>query len=200
MRNAELGLPQPGIQSVAPRILFFTRFVEVEPEWLAAFWDALHAQRPEVRLLIAGQAFQAGREALYKQQIRAAQPTAAHQVEWLGYVDPATVYAQANCAIFPSQNVPLLQAKCSVRLATTLLHGVPVIASAVGEQAAYGANGAAWLLPPDATPAEFAQAVVTLLDQPARQKAMIAQAHQHLLAHYQWATLGQRVENFYDRT
>ena len=186
-------MPQPAV----PRILFFTRFVEVEPEWLAAFWGALHAQRPDARLLIAGQAFQAGREAVYQQQISARHPAAADQVEWLGYVDPAIVYAQANCAIFPAQNMPLLQAKCSVRLATTLLHGVPVIASAVGEQVAYGADGAAWLLPPSATPAEFAKAVVTLLDQPARQKTMIAQAHQHLLAHYQWTTLGQRVEDFY---
>ena len=198
-RNAELGLPQTPMQPLSPRILFFTRFVEIEPDWLAAFWGAVYDQCPAARLLMAGQALQPGREALYKQQIMDTQPTAAQQVEWLGYVDPAVVYVQADCAIFPSQNVPLLQAKCSVKLATTLLHGVPVIASAVGEQAAYGADGAAWLLPATATPAEFAQAVVTLLHDPARQKTMIAQARQHLAAHYPWTTLGQKLENFYYR-
>ncbi|MCX6044663.1 MAG: glycosyltransferase family 4 protein [Chloroflexi bacterium] len=181
--------------STPAQILFFTRFVEVEPAWLAAFWTALQAQLPTARLLVAGEAFQPGREALYKQQLLSTK--APDQVEWLGYVDPLAVYARANCAIFPAMQLPLLQAKCSVRLATTLLHGLPVIASSVGEQAAYGANGAAWLIPADATPATFAQAVIDLLQQPAQQQKMIAQAHQHLGARYQWAVLGQQLAQFY---
>lgn len=188
IQNAEAG---------AAQVLFFTRFVEVEPEWVAAFWEALHEKLPTARLLIAGQAFQPGREELYKQPMYAVNPTSFGQVEWLGYVKPADVYARAACAIFPARNVPLQQAKCSVRLATTLLHGIPVVASAVGEQAAYGANEAALLLPPTATPAEFAQAVVSLLQAPTRQNRMIAQARQHLATHYRWETLGQQVANFY---
>ncbi len=182
-------------QPARAQILFFTRFVEVEPAWLAAFWQALQAQLPDAQLLIAGEAFQPGREALYKQALR--NLNLLGQVEWLGYVDPAAVYARATCAIFPAQEIPLLQAKCSVKLATTLLHGVPVIASAVGEQAAYGANGAACLVAPDATPAQFAQAVVSLLQQPTQQQVMIEQAHQQLGGHYQWTTLGKKLEQFY---
>ncbi|MFN8492180.1 MAG: glycosyltransferase family 4 protein [Caldilineaceae bacterium] len=181
----------------AATVLFFTRFVEVEPDWLAAFWQALHGQLPAARLLVAGQAFQPGREALYQQQMRVTNPTSFTQVEWLGYVKPAEVYARASCAIFPARAVPLQQAKCSVRLATTLLHGVPVVASAVGEQAAYGANGAAALLPPTATPTEFAQAVRELLQDPTQRVAMIAQARQHLVDHYQWKALGQTLTAFY---
>lgn len=168
----------------------------MEPDWLAAFWSALHGQLPNIHLLIAGEAFQPGREALYKQQMFSTNPAAASQVEWLGYVDPAVVYAQADCAIFPAMNVPLLQAKCSVKLAITLLHGVPVIASAVGEQAAYGADGGACLVAPDATPTAFAQAVVSLLQQPAQRQMMIEQAHRHLVAHYQWTALGRKLEEF----
>jgi glycosyltransferase involved in cell wall biosynthesis len=72
-----------------------------------------------------------------------------------------------------------------------------VVASAVGEQAAYGAQGAATLLPPTATPAEFAQAVRQLLQNPAQRVAMIAQARQHLVDHYQWRMLGQTLTAFY---
>ena len=92
----------------------------------------LSEQIPEAQLLIAGEAFQAGREALYKQAMLQTNPLAAAQVEWLGYVQPATLpqlYAQVACAIFPSSRTPLLEAKCSVKLATTLLSGVPVVAT-----------------------------------------------------------------------
>jgi len=194
------GADASGAQRTEPdaaNVLFFSRFVEVEPDWLAAFWQALHAKLPTVRLLVAGQAFQPGREARYQQQMRITNPTSFAQVEWLGYVKPADVYARASCAIFPARPVPLQQAKCSVRLATTLLNGVPVVASAVGEQAAYGAHDAATLLPPTATPAEFAQAVHQLLQDPAQRVAMIAQARQHLFKHYQWRMLGQTLTTFY---
>jgi glycosyltransferase involved in cell wall biosynthesis len=93
--------------------------------------------------------------------------------------------------------VPLHQAKCSVRLATTLLHGVPVVASAVGEQATYGAEGAASLVSPQATPSEFAAAVVDLIRQPAAQAAMVRQARQRLAAAYQWSDLGAQLNKFY---
>jgi hypothetical protein len=63
-----------------------------------------------------------------------------------------SLYPHIGCAIFPAQPTVLQQAKCSVRLATTLLSGVPVVASAVGEQAAYGAEGAANLVPAGALP------------------------------------------------
>lgn len=187
-------------QEVAPQILFFSRFVEVPPAWLVDFWRALTEQLPGARLLVAGSPLQAGRDQLFQQAMAAAQFPAAAQVAWLGFVTPAqqaTLFRTADCAIFPAQPVPLQQAKCSVRLATTLLQGVPVVASAVGEQANYGGSGAAWLVDPAATAAEFAQAVIALLAQPAAQQAMIQQAQQRLTTRYAWSTLGDRLADFY---
>lgn len=186
-----------------PAVLFFTRFVEVEPSWLVAFWQALHQRLPSARLLVAGDAFQPGRAALFQQHMAQQAPAAASQVEWLGYVPREQLeqlYPTLACAIFPAQEMPLLQAKCSVKLATTLLHGVPVVASAVGEQAAYGANGAAHLVDPAATPAQFAEVVLAVLHQPAQQRALAALARQHLHAHYRWALLGEQLEAFYQAT
>ncbi|MCB0041490.1 MAG: glycosyltransferase, partial [Caldilinea sp.] len=121
-------------------------------------------------------------------------------VEWLGYVqrdDLAAIYARAGCAIFPADAVPLQQAKCSVRLATTLLAGMPVVASAVGEQAAYGAAGAARLVPAGATPSAFAAEVATVLAAPAEQAALSRQAHARLLQRYDWALLAAQLDTFY---
>ena len=46
-------LPErPPVLHVDPNsatVLFFTRYVEVEPAWLAAFWEALHGQVPTSR-------------------------------------------------------------------------------------------------------------------------------------------------------
>ena len=106
--------------------------------------------RPTARLLVAGTPVQPGLDDAFRRAIAALAPGSAAPVEWLGYVqrdDLAAIYAAAGCAIFPADAVPLQQAKCSVRLATTLLAGMPVVASAVGEQVTYGADGAARLVP-----------------------------------------------------
>ena len=132
--------------------------------------------------------------------VAAAAPAAFARIEWPGFVDHATqakLYAQATCAIFPARPVPLQEAKCSVRLATTLLNGVPVVASAVGEQQNYGGGGAALLVPADASPEEFAAATVGLIASPRDQISMVHRARTHLQATYTWPALVRRLADFY---
>ncbi len=177
-----------------PRVLWFTRFVETTPEWMAAFWRALRNVLPSATLIVAGQALQAGREAAFRTAL------ADPQTEWLGYVERArlpALFASATCAIFPSQETPLLQAKCSVRMATALQHGVPVAASAVGELAAYGADGAALLIPPDAPPDAFARRVAALLQSPDEQTALSAAAQSRMASQYGWPRLAAQLGQFY---
>ena len=181
------------------QVLFFSRYVEVEPAWLAAFWSALAMARPAVRLTVFGDPLTPGRREEFQQTMVTLCQSVADRVTWQPYAATMTqhLYAQSVCAIFPSLATSLHEAKCSVRLATTLLHGVPVVASAVGEQAHYGAAGAAVLLPADATPAAFAEAVAQLLADPARQAELRQQGRQRLLETYDWAKLGTRLEEFY---
>ena len=184
----------------AASVLFFTRFVEVTPEWFAEFCASLHAKRPQTTVIVAGTPVQPGLDEPFRRQI--ANTSAAAAVEWKGFVPPAdllALYAVTGCAIFPAADVPLQQAKCSVRLATTLLQGLPVVASAVGEQAAYGADGAARLLAPGATPAQFAAAVDEVLQQPNEQLALGAAARQRLVQRYAWTSLGQELLDFYTK-
>lgn len=182
-------------------VLFFSRFVEVSPTWLATCWQALHARRPQARLLVAGAPVRSDLGDAFRAAMAAIAPHAAASVEWLGYVDRAQlaeIYARIGCAIFPAEPTVLQQAKCSVRLATTLLAGVPVVASAVGEQRAYGAGGAARLVHADATPETFAEAVDALLNTPAQQASVSEAARRHLQEQYDWRLLGERLHEFYE--
>lgn len=197
-------LPESPIASLekgvaTEQVLFFSRYVEVEPAWLAEFWCALASLRPAAQLLVFGDPLEPKRRVLFQQRMEIACPAAADKVTWLAY-DAALMpmlSAQSGCVVFPSQQTPLHEAKCSVKLATTLLQGAPVVASAVGEQAHYGAAGAAHLVPAEATPAEFAAAVAQVLADPARQIALRQQGRQRLLETYDWAKLGARLEQFY---
>jgi glycosyltransferase involved in cell wall biosynthesis len=197
-------LPPPSDQSAqprhahsphAPQILFFTRFIEVSPVWLHTFWAELHNQMPSAQLVIAGTPVQPWLAAPFHAAL-----AGESQITWTGYVpsnELGDLYARATCAIFPATPIPLLEAKCSVRLATTLLHGVPVIASAVGEQSHYGADGAAKLVPALATPAEFARVVVEAIQNPAQHAALRTQATERLLTRYAWSCLTEQLLGFY---
>jgi len=181
------------------QVLFVSRYVEVAPAWLAEFWCALVQRRPRARLTVFGDPLEAGRRELFQQSMTTLCPTAADKVTWPAY-DTALaqkLYTESVCAIFPSQKSPLHEAKCSVRLATTLLRGLPVVASAVGEQTYYGAAGAAHLVPADSSATEFATQVAAVLAAPAMQVTLRQQARQHLLDSYNWEKLGAQLEQFY---
>jgi glycosyltransferase involved in cell wall biosynthesis len=78
------------------------------------------------------------------------------------------------------------------------LHGVPVIASAVGENSYYGAGGAATLVPADATPAQFAQVVVEAIRTPVPTARSRAEATERLLTRYAWPRLTASLPAFYE--
>lgn len=181
-------------------VLLFTRFVETTPAWLADFAQELLAKQPRVRLVIAGSPLHAEGDAAYRAAVAERTALFTGRIHWLGYVPQTALpglYAASTVAVFPAQPSVLQQAKCSVRLATTLLNNVPVVASAVGEQAHYGADGAAWLVPADASAQEFAARVIALLANAPARARMIDTARAHLQANYQWLTLAQSLDTFY---
>lgn len=182
-------------------VLFFTRFAEVSPQWLVDFFRWLHEKRPGSKLLIAGSPVHAGLNEPFRNALESIGGSAFAQVEWLGYVKPeqlAVIYRRIGCAIFPAEATVLQQAKCSVRLASTLLAGVPVVASAVGEQSAYGGSGAARLVAADAPPQLFAAVVNEVLSMPVQQQQILSEAaRQHLLDRYGWEKLGTQLHDFY---
>ena len=187
-----------------PRLLLLSRFVEVEPAWLGAMWHALRQQVPDAALFVAGRALHGGGELPYLRALMAtSHEGSAINVVWLGYVNPSdlpALYDSVDCALFPSDDTEILRAKCSVRMATALQWGVPTVASAVGEQAAYGGDGAACLVPANAAPSEFAAVAAKML----RDENIRAQTGRNGAARvnkrYSWSTLADSLEEFYVNT
>ncbi len=186
-----------------PTLLYFTRYVETEPAWLAHFAAALGELGAQTRLIVAGQPLQPGADAPFRAAVTTRLGAESNvAVHWLGSVARESlpgIYAASDVAIFPAQPTALQLAKCSVRLATSLLRGVPVVASAVGEQAHYGANGAALLLDAQATPRAFAAAALQLAADQTRAQEMVSAAHAHLARNYQWDDLATQLAGFYAR-
>lgn len=197
------GVTEPAVipAKVRPskQILFYSRYVEVQPAWLAEFWCALHAEEPEATLTVFGDAFDSALPALFQQVMQEQCLSASTKVTWLGYDSNLveSLYAESGVVIFPSDKSPLHEAKCSVRLATTLLRGVPVVASAVGEQQFYGAGGAAALAPADATPVAFTALVRHVLADPQTRLREQENAKPRLLREYSWEKLGAELAAFY---
>ena len=73
--NGEAGLAPRS----SPLVLFFTRFVEVTPAWLGAFWQALHTLAPAARLVMAGAPVQPGLDAPFRAALNATAPSAAER-------------------------------------------------------------------------------------------------------------------------
>lgn len=181
------------------QILFYSRYVEVQPAWLAEFWAALHAAEPEATLIVFGDALEPKRPAAFQAAMQAHDPAAAARVRWPRYAAKVVdqLYAESAVAIFPSDKTPLHEAKCSVRLATTLLRGVPVVASAVGEQRWYGAEGAAALVSAKASPATFAATVAQVLGDPQARLQEQQAAKDRLCRDYDWEKLSRDLAVFY---
>jgi glycosyltransferase involved in cell wall biosynthesis len=189
--------------SDAPNILFFTRFMEISPAWLVAFCAHLFDNAPLATLTLAGSGVSTALESEFKttfQSLADETKIDRTRLQWLGHIPYealVSLYESTTCAIFPAQATDVQQAKCSVRLATTLLHGVPIVASRVGEQEHYGHAGHIELVSAQAMPQEFAAAVLRVLAAPDDFAIRQHRARERLLAEYNWANFGERLHQFY---
>ncbi len=151
-----------------PTVLWFTRFVEIDPAWMTKFWSELQAQVPECQLLVAGAPVESGLEKAFQEALMPQTQERAH-VEWLGYVEPATLpdlYDRAHCAIVPARESAANLAKCSMRMLDVIANGMPCVASRVGEQARFGDLSQVTLLDATVTSSMFVAAVVARLHHP----------------------------------
>ena len=145
--------------------------------------------------------------------IPAAAGNAINQVNSL-YVDPPTLATAINttdCAIFPAADVPQNQAKCSVRLATTLMAGLPVVASAVGgikEVVVHGETG--YLVPlkqqsespfepsdPEQFSRDLAERINELMANPALREQFGRAGRARVVEKFSWTSIAMQTRNLY---
>lgn len=82
-----------------------------------------------------------------------------------------------------------------VKILEAFASGIPVVSTPFGAEGLEVVPGESGFLA--ATPREFSQAVLTLLEDPARATRMAAAAHELALSKYDWATVASRLDAIY---
>ncbi|MGI8855710.1 MAG: glycosyltransferase family 4 protein [Thermomicrobiales bacterium] len=178
-----------------PTLLLYTRFVEFPPALIADVFGRVRAALPKARLLIVG-------GGLHGEDDAVARALAAHRdaVVSAGLVPFADVPAYiraADVAVVPFADTLINRAKSSVKTLDLLAAGQAIVATAVGENAsAIRHNETGLLVPPGDTDA-LADALVGLLNDPARARALGDAAREQAWREQTWQAQAGAVEAIY---
>lgn len=189
------------------RVVWYTRFLDFPPDSAADIWANIVATNskfaPTLHVVGAGLRranleFARDEEQAFRATIEARGLT--ETVSFAGWVEGEALereLASACVAIFPFADTAVNRYKCPARLADLAALGVPVVAHAVGECAAYVAHGETGLLVPPGDLTGFAESVARLLrDEPLRARMRRA-ARARFAAHFAPETLAERLQRAY---
>ncbi|MBI4798316.1 MAG: glycosyltransferase family 4 protein [Desulfarculus sp.] len=146
----------------------------------------LSDKRPRLKLLVAG-------EGPYRAELenRARQAGVAGRVHLLGFLPPqrlAGFYALGRMAVFPSMGEEAL----GLSIAEAMACGLPVVASRLGGVPEVVAD--CGLLVPPKDDQALAQAVDSLLDDPARRADLAARGRERVAREFTWPACAARLE------
>jgi len=157
---------------------------------LVVAFAALHAARPEARLLVVGDG--PGREALQRTLEERGLRAAATLT---GAVEPQAVpslLGQMDVSVAPYPNLEPFYFS-PLKIVESMAAGVPVVTSRVGGLDDLVADGRTGRLVPAEDPAALAEALVALADDPADRLRMGATARRETLATLTWDAVVGRV-------
>ena len=180
-----------------PIVLLYTRFWEYNLGEIVAVLLALKHRRPDARLLVLG----AGERGEERELARLADR--AGVLPWLdarGWADAATIqqgFAAAAVALAPFSDTLMNRAKGMAKLLQLLHAGVPVVASRVGQAPQYVVDGTTGMLVPPGNGGAMAQAVLALLADPARARALGQAGQRDVIERFAWPRLTSTLEAAY---
>ncbi|MBK8541842.1 MAG: glycosyltransferase [Ardenticatenia bacterium] len=105
--------------------------------------------------------------------------------------------AGADVAIYPFDDTLVNRSKSSVKLLELLAAGLPVVASAVGQNAEVIVDGQSGLLVAPGDAAAFAAAVSDLLDDADLRARLAAGAQARVREQFRWSLLAPKVLGLY---
>jgi hypothetical protein len=171
-------------------LLWYTRFTEADPRRVAALLVPILAAHAELRLAVLGEGLVDGAEAAFQ---RAADSAGfGFRIDWLGYrpglLEEYVAGQNGNLiAIYPMDDDLANRARCPSKLPHLMGLGVPVVAEAVGEVAAYlDAVGTRSLAPAGDAPAFRSRVRDLVLDR--RLRAVLAHDVVNAAARWSWTT------------
>ncbi|MEM7028272.1 MAG: glycosyltransferase family 4 protein [Chloroflexota bacterium] len=178
-----------------PTVLLITRFFEFRLSLLQEVIKQVSTHLPDTHWLIVGQGYFGEEDALkfWGQEVNLSE-----KMIFTGWVEQSTLpdyYAAAQVAIYPYDDTVLNRTKCSVKLLDMLARGMPVVASQVGQNAAYiRPDETGLLVPPDDAEA-MADAVCTMLTDAVLRDRLGETSHHYIAETYQWDLLARELEN-----
>jgi glycosyltransferase involved in cell wall biosynthesis len=181
-----------------PTILVYTRFIEFEPEFIVrVLVDVRHAL-PDAILRIVGASADGCAEIGLRDAAHNAGIADAIDVRgWVGQDEIPELAATCDLAIHPFDDNLVNRAKCSVKLLELMATALPIVTTAVGENASFIEDGISGRLTPPGDPAAMANSVVELLRHPTHAELLGQAAQERVNAHYLWELLAPRVAAAY---
>lgn len=184
------------LHSSTSPLLLYTRFWELDLHELAAALVAMHAARPEARLIVIGRGERGEERELLGLAGRAG---FAAMVDYRGWLEPAAIpaaLAEAGVALVPARDTLINRARCSAKLLELMGAGKAVVASDVGEARSFISHEESGLLVPPGNPAALAAAVIRLLDDAAL-RSRLADGALRAAARFSWDNLAPTLEAAY---
>ncbi len=171
-----------------PSAVLYTRFAGVQPAEVVEIWGQVRALRPDATLTVLGRGV-AGEE-----RVLVGVPGLVVR----GWVEPAelpAILGSARLGIVPWADTPSNRARHSAKVLELMAASLPIVAYAVGELPF--TLGDAGLLIPAGDREAFVRAVILLLDDPARAKALGAAAQARARTAFNWDVLAERALEAY---
>jgi len=192
--DATVDTPRPLASSAT--MLLYTRFWELELGELAAALAALHAVRPEARLIVVGRGERGEERELLALAGRAG---FAALLDYRGWLEPAAIpatIAEAGIALVPTRDTLVNRARCSAKLLELMGAGRALVASDVGEASSFITHEQSGLLVPPGDPAALAAAAIRLLDD-TELRARLGAGAQATAQRFSWDRLAPTAEAAY---
>jgi glycosyltransferase involved in cell wall biosynthesis len=178
-------------------ILLYTRFSEFRVERMVTL-VALVAQRlPEARWVIVGQGLHGEERLLAGLLARAGLEEYTRFTGWQPADQLPAYFELAAVAAFPCDDTLINRTKCSVKAIDLLAAGLPVVADTVGQNCEYIHSDISGVLVPAEDDSAFAEALVELLQAPAKRYNLGRAAARRIREKYDWSKLSQVVERAY---
>jgi glycosyltransferase involved in cell wall biosynthesis len=181
-----------------PVILLYTRFTEFAPEFAVEILDRVDDEMPDCQLFIAGgSADGSSEERLTTAARRAGLADQIVQIGWIAPDSLGRIASRCDVALVPFDDSVINRAKCSVKLLELMATGIPIVASAVGENREYLQGGRLGRLARVGDAADHANGILGLLRSPAAVQARSNTAQRTVQDRYCWARLLETVLEAY---
>ncbi len=191
-----------------PTLLLYTRFFEFDLERLWRVLQGVRTARPDVRLWVVGKGLfdeekrllaLAERDgwAIAEEQLPAPPGADLVYAGWVPFDELSAHFAQADVALYPFDDTLINRTKCPVKLVDLLRAGIPVVGEAVGEIAERIHSGQNGVLIPPGDEMAFTTAILELLSDAERRRAMGQRAAEELRSQLGWDHLAGVAESAY---